>query len=102
MASHMTPELHQQLIRDFDNPVHTFVKYPITIKSKKKFDENLPDEMKFDLDPDYIGLASSLHLCSDLAYEIAETIPNKTEKLIAIGLLHELSKNLSKACEPTI
>lgn len=112
--TYMTNELLLKLRKVFDNPAEYFIDYPVSLQlsdeQQKKFDamsdaekkafEQMPEEYRIQIRPEFIGLTNSLSIVSDLAYEIANSVPNNKDKEIAIGLLQSVCDFLVKACKP--
>ncbi len=108
--THMTQGLHQRIMGKYENPVRHFVDYKVTEDEEKKIAamtpeqieayKAVPEEYRIKIAPEYSGLISSLSSASDLAYEIANGIPNCHSKMIALGLLDQVCKYISKANKP--
>jgi len=112
--SHMTDDLIAVLRKKFDNPVSHFVDYTITADmsedQRKKWEsmsqqereawEQIPEDLRIQIKPEFAGLVNGLSIASDLAYEIANNVPNTPDKQMCIGLLEHLCKYLSTACKP--
>lgn len=114
--THMTDELLLKLRKVFDNPAEYFIDYPVSVElsdeQQKKFDamsdaekesfNQMPELHRLQIKPEFIGLTNSLAIVSDLAYEIANSVPNNKDKEIAIGLLESTCQFIVKACKPEV
>lgn len=107
--SHMDTNYQNKLIKYYENPHKYFIHYPIgedplskenLSKEEKEKLLQIPDEYRIQIKPEMAGLANCLAVASELAYEIANGIPNNTHKLLAFSYVKEICKEVSKACEP--
>jgi len=114
ISTHMTVEIQGFLRSKYENPITTFVNYDVVEKMSEKEQKTLnemsdverqayldiPEDLRLNIKKEYRGLIQALSIATDLVYEIANGIPNNSDKYVALGLMDKVCVTLAESCNP--